>query len=115
MVRKIARTLKDAVLHDFITTTHTAPGHAMDVEKVSEFTRFVGQLCTQREIDIYRLAERLTMDPTELLRIINGRLAPRMRSSLAWRENWTPTCDFLRSWLEKSADRKICRLRPPGV
>jgi ribosome-binding protein aMBF1 (putative translation factor) len=72
MVRKIARTLKDAVLHDFITTTHTAPGHA----KVSEFTRYVGQLCTQREIDIYRLAQRLTMDPTELLRIINGRLAP---------------------------------------
>jgi transcriptional regulator with XRE-family HTH domain len=48
----------------------------MDVEKVSEFTSYVGQLCAQREIDIYLLADRLTMDPTELLRMINGRLKP---------------------------------------
>jgi ribosome-binding protein aMBF1 (putative translation factor) len=43
---------------------------------VSEFTKHVGDLCTRRELDIDRLAERLTMDPTELLKMINGRLMP---------------------------------------
>lgn len=42
----------------------------------SAFTKHVGNLCTRREIDINRLAERLTMDPTELLKMINGRLIP---------------------------------------
>jgi hypothetical protein len=83
MVRRVARILRDTVLHEwrcaFITaaaTTHTAPAHAMDAEGVTAFTRYIGQLCAQREIDIYRLAERLTMDPTELLKMINGKLAP---------------------------------------
>jgi hypothetical protein len=44
--------------------------------KVSEFTWHVGHLCAQREIDVYRLAERLTIDPAELLKMINGRLLP---------------------------------------
>jgi ribosome-binding protein aMBF1 (putative translation factor) len=44
--------------------------------RVSEFTKHVGDLCTRRELDIHRLAERLTMDPTELLKMINGRLMP---------------------------------------
>jgi transcriptional regulator with XRE-family HTH domain len=48
----------------------------MDQRGVSEFTKFVGELCAQREIDIYQLAERLTMDPAELLKIVNGRLMP---------------------------------------
>ena len=43
---------------------------------VSEFTRHVGDLCTLLEIGIDRLAERLRMDPTELLKMINGRLIP---------------------------------------
>ena len=43
---------------------------------VSEFTRHVGDLCTRLEIGIDRLAERLRMDPTELLKMINGRLMP---------------------------------------
>jgi ribosome-binding protein aMBF1 (putative translation factor) len=43
---------------------------------VSEFTKHVGDLCTRREIDIDRLAQRLTMDPAELLKMINGRLTP---------------------------------------
>jgi ribosome-binding protein aMBF1 (putative translation factor) len=43
---------------------------------VSEFTKHVGDLCTRREIDIGRLAERLTMDPAQLLKMINGRLTP---------------------------------------
>ena len=44
--------------------------------RVSEFTKHVGGLCTRREIDIDRLAERLVMDPTQLLKMINGRLIP---------------------------------------
>jgi hypothetical protein len=44
--------------------------------RVSEFTRHVGKLCARREIDIYRLAQCLTVDPTELLEMINGRLLP---------------------------------------
>jgi ribosome-binding protein aMBF1 (putative translation factor) len=48
----------------------------MDQRRVSEFTKFVGELCARREIDIYQLAERMTMDPTELLKIVNGRLMP---------------------------------------
>jgi ribosome-binding protein aMBF1 (putative translation factor) len=43
---------------------------------VSEFTKYVGDLCTRLEVDIDRLAGRLTMDPTELLKMINGRLMP---------------------------------------
>jgi ribosome-binding protein aMBF1 (putative translation factor) len=48
----------------------------MDQRRVSEFTKFVGELCARREIDIYQLAERMTMDPAELLKIVNGRLMP---------------------------------------
>ena len=48
----------------------------MDQRRVSDFTKFVGELCARREIDIYQLAERLTMDPAELLKIVNGRLMP---------------------------------------
>jgi hypothetical protein len=48
----------------------------MGQHRVSEFTKHVGELCARREIDIYRLAERLTMDPIELLKMINGRLMP---------------------------------------
>jgi transcriptional regulator with XRE-family HTH domain len=44
--------------------------------RVSEFTKHVGDLCARREIDIYQLAERLKMDPAELLKIVNGRLMP---------------------------------------
>jgi len=44
--------------------------------QVSEFTRHVGDLCARREIDIYQLAERLAMDPAELLEMVNGRLMP---------------------------------------
>jgi ribosome-binding protein aMBF1 (putative translation factor) len=44
--------------------------------RVSEFTKHVGGLCTRREIDIDRLAQRLAMDPTQLLKMINGRLMP---------------------------------------
>jgi ribosome-binding protein aMBF1 (putative translation factor) len=44
--------------------------------QVSEFTRHVGGLCARREIDLYQLAERLAMDPAELLEIVNGRLMP---------------------------------------
>lgn len=43
---------------------------------VSEFTKHVGDLCARREIDIYQLAERLAMDPNELLKIVNGKLMP---------------------------------------
>lgn len=48
----------------------------MDQRRVSEFTKFVGELCARREIDIYQLAESMTMDPAELLKIVNGRLMP---------------------------------------
>jgi hypothetical protein len=44
--------------------------------RASEFTKHVGGLCTRREIDIDRLAQRLVMDPTQLLKMINGRLMP---------------------------------------
>jgi ribosome-binding protein aMBF1 (putative translation factor) len=48
----------------------------MQQHRVSEFTKLVGDLCARREIDIYQLAERLSMDPSELLKIVNGRLMP---------------------------------------
>jgi hypothetical protein len=44
--------------------------------RASEFTKHVGGLCTRREMDIDRLAKRLVMDPTQLLKMINGRLIP---------------------------------------
>jgi transcriptional regulator with XRE-family HTH domain len=44
--------------------------------EVSEFTKLVGDLCARREIDIYQLAERLAMDPAELVKIVNGKLMP---------------------------------------
>ena len=44
--------------------------------QVYDFTKHVGDLCTRLEIGIDRLAQRLTMDPTELLKMINGRLMP---------------------------------------
>jgi transcriptional regulator with XRE-family HTH domain len=48
----------------------------MHQRRVSEFTKHVLDLCAQREIDIYQLAEHLTMDPDELLQIVNGRQMP---------------------------------------
>jgi ribosome-binding protein aMBF1 (putative translation factor) len=48
----------------------------MRQHRVSEFTKYLGDLCARREIDLYRLAERLTMDPTDLIKMINGRLMP---------------------------------------
>jgi transcriptional regulator with XRE-family HTH domain len=48
----------------------------MHPRQVSEFTRHLGDLCARREIDIHELAERLTMDPAELLEIVNGRMMP---------------------------------------
>ena len=48
----------------------------MHPHQVSEFTRHVGDLCARREIDIHQLAERLAMDPAELLEMVNGRLMP---------------------------------------
>jgi transcriptional regulator with XRE-family HTH domain len=48
----------------------------MHPRRVSEFTKVVGDLCAQHEIDIHQLAERLAMDPAELLQIVNGKLMP---------------------------------------
>jgi hypothetical protein len=48
----------------------------MRQHRASEFTKHLGDLCTRREMDIDRLAVRLAMDQTELLRMINGRLTP---------------------------------------
>jgi hypothetical protein len=114
MVRKIGRILcicRDAVVHEwhcaFLTTVATSHilqessrdtgnslvGAALPQHRVFEFTKHVGHLCTRREVDIGRLAERLTMNPTELLKMINGRLTP----TNVVLSGWAPTCGTSRS------------------
>jgi plasmid maintenance system antidote protein VapI len=43
---------------------------------VSDFTRYVGALLSRRQVEIYPLSRRLDVDPTELLRMINGIATP---------------------------------------
>jgi transcriptional regulator with XRE-family HTH domain len=43
---------------------------------VSDFTRYVGALLSRRQVEIYPLSRRLDVDPTELLRMINGIVTP---------------------------------------
>jgi hypothetical protein len=54
----------------------------MPQRKVSDFTRYVGALLSRRQVEIYPLSRHLDMDPTELLRMING-LAPPTKAVIA--------------------------------
>jgi plasmid maintenance system antidote protein VapI len=48
----------------------------MPQRQVSDFTRYVGTLLSRQEVEIYPLSQRLDVDPTELLKMINGIATP---------------------------------------
>jgi plasmid maintenance system antidote protein VapI len=48
----------------------------MPQRHVSDFTRYVGALLSRRQVEIDPLSRRLDVDPTELLRMINGSATP---------------------------------------
>jgi hypothetical protein len=48
----------------------------MSERRVSDFTKYVGTLLSRRQVEIYPLSRRLDIDPTELLRMINGIATP---------------------------------------
>jgi hypothetical protein len=48
----------------------------MPERKVYEFSRHIGALCATRETDVYKLGERLGIDPITLLLMINGKEKP---------------------------------------
>jgi hypothetical protein len=48
----------------------------MPEPKVYEFSRHIGALCVTRDTNVYKLGVKLGVDPTELLRMINGKIMP---------------------------------------
>jgi hypothetical protein len=38
-----------------------------------QFSSFIGTLCVKHQTNVHKLAAAMSMDPAELLRIINGR------------------------------------------
>jgi hypothetical protein len=45
----------------------------MPEPKVCEFSKHIADLCATRGTDVFKLAAKPGMDPTELLRMINGK------------------------------------------
>jgi hypothetical protein len=48
----------------------------MPEPKICKFSKRIGALCILRGTDVYKLGARLGIDPTELLRMINGKVVP---------------------------------------
>jgi len=44
--------------------------------KPYRFSTYVGNLCVTRGTDVFKLGAKLSMDPIELLRMINGKVVP---------------------------------------
>jgi hypothetical protein len=41
-----------------------------------QFNTFIGTLCVARDTDVHKLGPKLDIDPTELLKMINGHVPP---------------------------------------
>jgi transcriptional regulator with XRE-family HTH domain len=48
----------------------------MPEPKVYEFSKHIGALCVTRDTNVHKLGAKLGVDPTELLRMINGKVMP---------------------------------------
>jgi putative sterol carrier protein len=48
----------------------------MPEPKVYEFSKHIGALCVKRDTNVQQLGATLGIDPTELLRMINGKVMP---------------------------------------
>jgi hypothetical protein len=48
----------------------------MPEPKIYEFSRHICALCTTRGTDVFRLGNKLGIDPMELLQMINGKVVP---------------------------------------
>jgi hypothetical protein len=48
----------------------------MPEPKVYEFSKHIGALCVTRDTNVYKLGGKLGVEPTDLLRMINGRAVP---------------------------------------
>jgi hypothetical protein len=48
----------------------------MPEPKVYEFSKHIGALCVTRGTDVYKLGPKLGLEPSELLKMINGHTLP---------------------------------------
>jgi hypothetical protein len=48
----------------------------MPPPKVYTFSQHIGALCVTRDTNVYKLGAKLGIEPMELLRMINGKVAP---------------------------------------
>jgi hypothetical protein len=48
----------------------------MPEPKIYEFSKHIGALCVKRDTNVQKLGASLSIDPTELLRMINGEVLP---------------------------------------
>jgi hypothetical protein len=44
--------------------------------KVYEFSKRIGTLCVTRGTNVHQLGAKLGIDPTDLLRMVNGKVVP---------------------------------------
>jgi hypothetical protein len=48
----------------------------MPPPKVYAFSQHISSLCVTRDTNVFKLGAKLSIDPAELLRMINGRVVP---------------------------------------
>jgi hypothetical protein len=70
---------------------------------VYEFSKHIVALCVRANTNVFKLGEKLGIDPAELLAMINGKVMPTKAASAAWLRNCIRMSGSCRSWLLRSS------------
>jgi hypothetical protein len=96
---RLARTLSVSGTNQWPTN----PSRKMPEPLVYEFSKHIVALCVRANTNVFKLGEKLGIDPAELLAMINGKVMPTKAASAAWLRNCIRMSGSCRSWLLRSS------------